>query len=225
MTDAPPPSRASALRKGFTLIELLVAIAIAGLLLSFVAFNPAAFGDRNRLESAASTVVSVLTAARELAIIDGHETRVQFDLPGTTKDRRNTGRFRYLVTSQSRQKSKALMDDAERKEADARKRRGEAAEEWVETEWRSLPDGVVMEAFSAEAGVWIRANPRGDPVEVSFEADGTVLAPCALRLLSVDMKANAARALTVLVNPLTSVAEVAEGEADLPKGRDPSDFR
>lgn len=225
MPERPPPSRSRARARGFTLIELLVAIAIAGLLLGFVAFNPAGFGDRSRLESSASTLASVFTAARELAIIDGHETRVQFDLPGSTKDRTNTGRFRYLVTSKTREKSKALMDDEEREQAAQRRRRGEAEDEWVETEWRKLPDGVVIEAFSVEAGEWIRANPRGDPVETSFEADGTVRAACAVRLVSVDMKENAARTMTVLVNPLTSVAEIAEGEADLPKGRDPSDFR
>jgi prepilin-type N-terminal cleavage/methylation domain-containing protein len=215
--------------RAFTLVELMVVMAILGMLLVLLPPRLDAWGDRGKLDSTASTLVSALTGAREMAVIDGHETRVQFDLPGETKDRKKTGRFRFLVTSLDRPKSKALDDPAVRTLESERERemerRAEAVDEWVITEWRQLPEGVVLAGFSVESGQWIRSNPRGDPVEVSFDPDGTVRPACALRLESVDLPKGAENTVTVVVNPLTSIAEVVDGAAELAKSRDPSEFR
>jgi prepilin-type N-terminal cleavage/methylation domain-containing protein len=209
---------------GFTLIELMVVMGIIGFLLILVPSNLDMAGARSRLESTASTMVSVLTAARETAIIDGHETRVQFEFPVSAKNRSDTGRFRYLVTSLQHAKSKALTND-DGTRSDETDRDDKVEDEWVELEWRSLAEGVQLSGFSVKPGEWIKSNPRGDPVEISFLADGTVRPACALHLLSVDLPTSAANVLTVRVNALTAVAETLEGEQDLPKDRDASDFK
>lgn len=209
-------------RRGFTLLELMAVMALLGFMLLLLPTRIDTYGDRSRLESTANTLVSAFTGVRERAIIDGHETRIQFDLPGSTQNRKTPGAFRYLVSSEERRTSKALREEGE--EEPERVERG-TEEAWIETEWRRLPDGIVLEGFSTSAGEWIRANPRGDPVEVSFHPDGSVRPACAVRIVCVDLPSGAARTLTVVVNPLTAAASINEGEGDLPKSRDPSDFK
>ena len=71
----------------------------------------------------------------------------------------------------------------------------------------------------------MRSNPGSAPIEIAFLADGTVRPAHAVRLVSLDVGREADRTMTVRVNALTSAAEVIGGEADLPKGRDPNEFR
>lgn len=224
MTAAPPPRAGDpgAGRRGFTLLELMAVMVIIGFLLYLLPPRMDTYGDRNRLESAANTLISAFTAVRETAIIDGHEARIQFTLPGATTDRKQTGSYRYLTGPEKRRTSKALREEGEVEE-DRPVRRTEEA--WIESSWYPMPDGVVLEGFSTTAGEWIRTNPRGDPVEVSFHPDGSVRPACAVRLTCIDLPPGAARTLTVVVNPLTAAASIAEGEGDLPKSRDPSDFK
>ncbi len=227
MTRRPPAPAASGgapspRPRGFTLIELMVVMSIMGVMLLWLPPRLDGFGDRSKLVSTASTIVSVITGARELAIIDGHEVRVQYDLPGTTRDREKTGRFRYVVGARHRKTPDLL---AEPGATDQQAKEPEIEDEWITTEWRDLPKGVVMTGFSQEAGAWIRSNPGDAPIEVSFLPDGTVRPAHAIQLTSVDLPSDAARVMTVRVNALTSLAEVVEGEADLPKGRDPNEFR
>jgi hypothetical protein len=166
-------------------------------------------------------MASALTAAREMAIIDGHETRIQYDLPGDLKDREKTGRFRYVLTTQVRTTPRGLQEEGIAPQEQA----PPPEEEWTFTEWRPFPAAVILSAFSEKSGEWVRSNPRGEPIEVSFLADGTVRPAHALRLVSVDLGPGADRVLTVRVNALTSAAEVVEGEAELPRPRDPTEFR
>lgn len=231
MTDAAPvPARRRGAarppgapgRRGFTLLELMAVMVIIGFLLFLLPPRMDTYGDRSRLESGANTLISAFTGIRETAIIDGHETRIQFRLPGTMTDRKNTGAYRYLVGPEERKTSKALREEGETEPDQPRRRSDEA---WIESSWYALPDGVVLEGFSTTAGEWIRTNPRGDPVEVSFHPDGSVRPACALRITCIDLPQGAARTLTIVVNPLTAAASYTEGEGDLPKSRDPSDFK
>ena len=96
------------------------------------------------------------------------------------------------------------------------------------TSWRTLPEGVLLTGFSQESGAWIKTNARGEPIEVSFFPDGGVRPPHAWRITSVDLDEGVNRVVTIRVNALTSTAEVVEGDgadSELPKRRDPSDFR
>jgi prepilin-type N-terminal cleavage/methylation domain-containing protein len=219
---APRPPRSRAPR-GFTLIELMAVSAILAALLLMLPPRLDGFGDRSRLDSAANTMVSVLTAAKEQAVIDGHEVIVQYQL-GDVKDRQKTGRFRYVVSSEIRE-----TPDAFRKPGDAPapKETTTAPEsEWVETSWRDFPTGVILAAYSQERGQWAHTRGgAGDVISVSFQADGTVKPAHAVRLVSSDLEGNAPNVVTVLVNALTSSASIVEGESELPEKRDAAEFR
>ncbi len=206
--------------RGFTLIEIMVVLVILGVMLLWLPARIDGFGDRSKLDSAASTMVSVLTAARELAIIDGHEVRLQYLLSDDEKDRNATGKFRYLVTSKVRATPEQLAEDGEQAPPEDR---GE--DEWITTAWRDLPAGVQLQAYSQESGIWIKGSRSGDPIEISFAPDGGVRPPHGIRLVSVDLPPSVERTITITVNALTSAAQVFEGEGNLPKRLDPSDFR
>jgi prepilin-type N-terminal cleavage/methylation domain-containing protein len=210
--------------RGFTLIELMAVMTILGLMLLIVPPNLDSFGDQSRLQSAANSVSSCLTAAREMAIIDGHEVRLQYELSGDTKDRTKTGRMRYVVGARGRQTPRGLAPQDQGRTSSTDEQPA-PEDEWMETEWRGLPLGVQLQAYSEESGQWIRGSPAGNPIEISFLADGTVRPAHAVRLVSLDIEDARLRTVTVRVNALTSAAEVVQGEADLPKARDPNEFR
>lgn len=212
--------------RGFTLLELMATMVLVGMMLLLLPPSLDSMGDRNRLESAANSLVAAFTGLRETAVIDGHEAHLQILLPGTTADRKATGKFRTLVTARERQRAKAFRDAEEPgvREAPVDRDRLEPEEAWIFSQWRPLPDGVVIEGFSVTSGEWLRSNPRGEPVEVTFHPDGSVRPVCAIRLVNVDLPSRASRTLTVMVNALTAVAYIVEGEAELPRSRDPSDF-
>jgi prepilin-type N-terminal cleavage/methylation domain-containing protein len=218
---APPPPRRRVPR-GFTLIELMAVSALLAVILLMLPPRLDGFGDRSRLDSAANTMVSVLTAAKEQAVIDGHEVIVQYQL-GDPKDRTKTGRFRYVVSSEQRE-----TPDAFRKPGDAPAPKEVTApeDEWIETAWRDFPTGVILAAYSQERGQWAHSRGgAGEVISVSFQADGTVKPAHAVRLTSTDLEGNAPNTVTVLVNALTSASSIVEGEAELPEKRDASEFR
>lgn len=230
-TRSIPPSKTRArsdadAQRGFTLLELMVVMLLVGLMLLWLPARLDGFGDRSKLDSTASTIVSVLTGAKEMAQIDGHEVRLQVELAPDVKDRTKTGRFRYVVVSKSRETPDALKDPGDRGQRKADTQRDE--EEWTFTTWRALPEGVLFTGYSQESGSWVKSNPRGEPIEVSFFPDGGVRPPHAWRITSVDLSEEVVRVMTIRVNALTSTPDVVEGdgpESELPKRRDPSDFR
>ncbi len=212
--------------RGFTLIELMVVMTLVGLMLLWLPARLDGFGNRSKLDSSASTISSVLTAAREMAIIDGHEVRLQVELAPDPKDRTRTGRFRYMVVNKEHDAPDALRKPGEDKKV--RDASNASDEEWTTTSWRTLPQGVLLTGFSQESGAWIKTNAGGEPIEVSFFPDGGVRPPHAWRLTGVDLDEAVNRVVTIRVNALTSTADVVEGdgpESELPKRRDPSDFR
>ena len=207
--------------RGFTLLELMAVMAILGSVLLILPPRIDGFGDRTKLESAGSTMVAVMTGAREQAVIDGHEVILQYEM-GDPRDRHATGRYRWVVAKTTHETPKELDKSGTQKTADSE---SEADEEWVETPWRGLPAGVVITGYSQERGQWIKSTPKGEPISVSFLADGSVRPAHALRLESIDLPANVPHVLTVRINALTSAADVVFGEEELPAKRDASDFR
>ena len=220
VTPRRPPHRR--VPRGFTLIELMAVSALLGMILLMLPPNLQGFGDRSRLDSAANTMVSVLTAAKEQAVIDGHEVIVQYQL-GDPKDRSKTGRFRYVVSSEQRETPDGLRKPGEEPPP---KDPSASESEWIETAWRDFPTGVILAAYSQERGQWAHTRGgAGDVISVSFQADGTVKPAHAVRFVSSDLEGNAPNTITVLVNALTSAASIVEGESELPEKRDAAEFR
>jgi hypothetical protein len=204
----------------------MVVMLLVGLMLLWLPARLDGFGDRTKLDSTTSTWISVLTGAREMAQIDGHEVRLQVELAPDLKDRTRTGRFRYVVASRARETPDALKEPGDRTPKTKDTPRDE--DEWTFTPWRTLSDGVLFTGYSQESGSWVKSNPRGEPIEVSFFPDGGVRPPHAWRLMSVDLSEDVPRVMTIRVNALTSTPDVVEGDgpdSELPKRRDPSDFR
>jgi prepilin-type N-terminal cleavage/methylation domain-containing protein len=213
-------------RAGFTLIELMVVMTLIGMMMLWIPARIDGFGNRSKLDSTAASIVSVLTAAREMAIIDGHEVRLQVELAPDLKDRTRTGRYRYVVANKTHETPDSLKQPGDRGVPQDTSTRSD--EEWTFTPWASLTAGVLLTGYSQESGAWIKSNPRGEPIEVSFFPDGGVRPPHAWRITCVDLDEEVNRTITIRVNALTSMAEVVEGDgpgSELPKRRDPSDFR
>jgi prepilin-type N-terminal cleavage/methylation domain-containing protein len=226
--SAPPvvASRRRAPVRGFTLIEIMVVMMLVGIMLLWLPARLDGFGNRSKLDSTASTIASVLTAAREMAIIDGHEVRIQVELAPDIKDRLRTGRYRYVVATEKKETPDSLVKPGEQKKA--RDASEASDEEWMFTSWRPLTEGVLLTGYSQESGVWIKNNAHSEPIEVSFFPDGGVRPPHAWRITCVDLDDSVNRVITIRVNALTSAADIVEGDgpdSELSKRRDPSDFR
>jgi hypothetical protein len=197
----------------------MVVTAILGAVLLLLPPAVDGWGNRSRLDSATSSVVAILTAAREQAIIDGHEVLLQIDL-GDVKDRDDTGAMRFVVSSQERATPKGLEKEGQGEPVEKRP----PEEEWIETPWRELPTGVILTGYSEATSHWQKGSTRDDPITVRFLPDGGVRPPFAVRITSADLDPNVPRMTTVLLNALTSAAYVVEGEGELPPKRDPSEF-
>jgi hypothetical protein len=196
----------------------MVVVVLMGFMLLLVPASLDGFGKRSRLEAAANSLVAVLTGMKEQAVIDGHETVVQYEI-GNPRDRAKGGRVRVLTVNRVRQHAKG-----EEGATDAP--RPVEVEEMIAGAWRAFPDGVVLAGYSQERDQWVRSNPGGgEPISVRFLPDGTVRPPHAVRFENLDMDRGADRAMTVVVNALSSAAGVVEGEAELPMSRDAADFK
>jgi prepilin-type N-terminal cleavage/methylation domain-containing protein len=220
-----PASRPARRPRGFTLIELMAVCALLGAVLLLVPPRLDGFGDKTRLDSSANVLVSVLTAAREQAVIDGHEVILQYRL-GSIRDREKTGSFRYIVANEQRETPDKLLKPGEAPpERTERPTPTSPEEEWIETPWRDFSAGVILSGYSQDRGQWAQYRNDDDMISVSFFPDGSVKPVHALRLTSVDLDSSVPRVMTILINGLTSAVTVTLGEADLPETRDASEFK
>ncbi len=206
--------------RGFTLVELMVVVAVLGAVLLLVPPNLHRFGARSRLENSANTIVALVAAAREQAILDGQPTRIDFAI--YEDEEGDPHHAHRLVVSGNPVQRTAQDPDAERKE------RVEVDEEWVEAPWFNLSGGVEFAGVSEEAEAWKKLK-ENRPYSVIFSPDGGVEKGFAVRLMSVDLaddrkvkKEN--YTITILVNALTAEASAHTGLLEMPTQRDENDF-
>jgi prepilin-type N-terminal cleavage/methylation domain-containing protein len=212
--------RASSSPAGFTLLELMVVVVILGAALLLVPPNLFSFGARSRLENAANTLVSAIANAREQAILDGHSVMLELGIVKKASGEVVQG-HRFVFTSLPAEHSK-LLDDGRARDDDSAHRPKE--DEWLDTDWHLLPEGVTFAGVSQEEGQWEPLR-EDKPYAVIFGADGRVEAGVAIRVENGEMdvkKEN--RTITVIVNPLTAEATAAEGLGELPPQRDGNEF-
>ena len=203
---------------GFTLIELMVVMALMGGFLLLVPIRLSGFGARSRLESGGNTIISALPAAKEQAIIDGNVVYVEFDLEKNA--------YRYQVSTRTHESPEELASQEERERDEERRRALEdEEEEWIYTAWTTLPDGVKLAGFSTDREQWVTTNPGGAYPSVMFLPDGSVRPPHAVFLEGDPDLPERSRSLTIMVNALTSLAEVTDGKSELPRKRTSDDFR
>lgn len=205
---------------GFTLVELMVVVAILGAVLLLVPPNLHRFGARSRLENSANTIVSLVAAAREQAILDGQPTRI--DLAIYEDSEGDEHHAHRLVVSGNPVQRTARDPDAEEEERVA------VDEEWVEAPWFNLSGGVEFAGVSEEADTWKKL--KADQLySVIFGPDGGVEKGFAIRLMSEDLaEDNKVKkenyTITIFVNALTAEASAHSGLLEMPTQRDDNDF-
>jgi prepilin-type N-terminal cleavage/methylation domain-containing protein len=211
-------------RGGFTLLELLVVCAIVGGTLILVPVYFGSFGARSRLSSSANTLLSMLAAAREQAMIDGYEARLEI-APYREKDgtRRLGMRFWYTnLPAKGTAKLDEENSDRQRERVTSRAK----DRQWMFSEWRTLPEGIVVPGVSIEAGQWDKLGEGERSFQVKFLADGSVERAVAIRLENEDLDVRPEyRTVTVMVNALSAEAASYEGLKELPRQRDAGEFR
>jgi prepilin-type N-terminal cleavage/methylation domain-containing protein len=215
----PVPLALRARRRGFTLVELMVVVVIVGAALLLVPANLFSFGARSRLENAANTIVAAVAGAREQAVLDGHPVKLEFAVV-KNEDGKVVHGHRFVFTNLPAERSALLLDEGRKDEPERRP----AEQEWLETDWHLLPDGVTFAGVSQKEGQW--ENLREDqPYAVTFGSDGSVDAAFAIRVENDDMDVRKEfRTITVLVNPLTAEANALDGLVEMPPQRDENEF-
>ena len=118
MTDAFARHHRMTRSGGFTLIEMMVVIVLIGLAVTFGVIRFQAYLPRARLEGAARQVGGFLTRLRGMAVFAGRTHYLEYDLDGEA--------FRI-----SRPATIAEREDG--------------SEEYVETDWFEMPEGVTLE--------------------------------------------------------------------------------
>lgn len=216
---APPPTAAS---RGFTLLELMVVCAIVGVALLFVPVSFETFGARSRLSSAANTLLAQLTATRELATMDGYESRLEIGHFPTVEGKRVGVRFWYTNVPPKGAAKTFEDEDASKERATSRAE----DRQWLVSDWRPFPEGIKVAGISLEAGQWEKLSEGEQTFQIRYQPDGSVERGFAVRLESVDLDVKQeARTLTVVVNPLTAEAASYEGFQELPRQREAHEFR
>ncbi len=175
MRTRPTPTRSN--QRGFTMMELMVVVVLVGSVLLLVPTNMMGFGALTRLDSSANTLVSALEGAKEQAILDGYD--VFLELGYTKQADEDIPAFRYRVTSQP---AKVSESEEEKSALSATQER-----EWITTQWRALPRGVLWGGISERNGSWQKITPGGRTIEVQYLASGDVAGPVAIRLESEDL--------------------------------------
>jgi prepilin-type N-terminal cleavage/methylation domain-containing protein len=203
--------------RGFTLLELMVVVVIVGSILLLVPANLTGFGARSRLENAANTLAGAVAAAREQAILDGYEVRMEIGWY-RDEDGRHLG-HRWLFTNVPPPRPEGSEEEDEERQQELRAERGRERQ-WLHTTWHQLDGGLLISGISEEATRWQKLSD-GEPYQVAFRPDGSVQKAFAIRIESQDLGGRREdRSLTVVVNGLTSEATVEDGQKELPRKLD-----
>ncbi len=206
---------------GFTMIELMAVMLIMGGTLMIALANYRGSGIKMQLESAANTMVAVLTTVRETAIIDGYPAAMELGMYREEGDSDERQGYR-MRASNIRQELKQ-DEDADDESSEAFDRTGER--EVIYTDWAPLPDDVVIAGISRAKDKWVKVS-GGEPVSIVFGPDGNVDSALAIRLEHKELRqaSKDKRFVTVFVNGLTSAASWQQGEKDLTASRPSADF-
>lgn len=200
----------------------MVVCAIVGAVLLLVPPSFDTFGARGKLLSSANKLLSELTAAREQAILDGYEARLE--IGSFEEGGGKTWGTRFWFTSIP---AKGTLGDEEARD-ESRERATSRAEErqWLTSSWAAFPDGIVVSGVSLEAGVWEKLGEGDRTFTVRFFPDGAVERGFGIRVESQDLEVRQEeRTVTVTCNPLTAEPGSYEGLRELPKQREASEFR
>lgn len=209
--------------RGFTLLELMAVCLIIGMALLLIPSNFNMFGSRSRLSSAANTLLSQLVAAREQATMDGYEARLEIGTIPSKDGEKRTG-VRFWYTNVPAKGTRMLDED----EDVARERSTSRAEDrqWLTSGWKELPDSVRVSGVSLAAGQWDKLTDSSATFQVRYLPDGSVDRGFAIRLEAEDLEVKTEyRTITIVVNPLTAEAASYEGFRELPRQREPHEFR
>jgi len=206
--------------RGFTLVELMVVVAILAGMLLLVPPNLYRYGARSRLENGANTLVSLIASAREQAIQDGHDVRVEFGIY-EDEDGEEHHAHRIIFTNLPAERSDLLNEG---RDAEDTERPDQL--EWLESMWHELPGGVVYAGVSERYGQWTKVT-RERPYIVAFGPDGGVEKGFAIRVESEDLDnvKKEFRTITVKVNPLTAEAANIDGLAEMAETREENEFQ
>jgi hypothetical protein len=169
-------------------------------------------------------MLAQLAAARERAMMDGYEARLEI---APYKEADGTKRIgaRFWFTNLPAKGTEMLDEENEERQRERATSRAKDRE-WMVSEWNPLPKGIFVSGISIEAGHWEKL-PEGDHAfNVKFFADGSIERAVAVRLESEDLDVRPEhRTVTVMVNALTAEAASYEGFRELPKQRDAGEFR
>lgn len=211
-------------RGGFTLLELLVVCAIVGGTLILVPVYFGSFGARSRLSSSANSLLSQFAAAREQAMVDGYDARLELGYFRERDGAKHLGARFWFTNLPAKGTAKLAEENAERQRERVTSRAQDR--QWMYSDWRPLPDGIVVSGVSTEAGQWEKLGEGDRSFQVKFLADGSVERAVAVRLENMDLEVKPEfRTVTVMVNALSSEAASYEGLKELPRQRDANEFR
>lgn len=198
-------------RNAFSLVELLVVVALMGVLLSLGVTSIQSVASAGKVSSAGSSVMGLLEAARENAILKRQPTAVVMLLNGGDSARRAFSAFEHQTNKTWKQVSR----------------------------WETLPEGIVVDdqadtnnlaaAFSTPTSPTLDSalppityrggtyQPRSGYAYLIFLADGSLYQSgnCALKLVegsvngtTVQRKNGSTKDLQVLINDATGRSRV-----------------
>ena len=138
---APPPTG------GFTLIEIMVVMLLIGIMLLWLPARARRLRRPQQARLDGRTLVSVLTAAREMAIIDGHEVRLQVELAPDLEGPHADRALPLRGLEQDARDARRVEGARSRGEASGT-RRTRARTSGSRPTWRALPEGVLLTGYS-----------------------------------------------------------------------------
>lgn len=178
---------------GFTLIELMVVIILISIAFTYGIVNIDHLVPSSRLGKAARDLGGTLQRLRGMAVFHGRPYFVEYDLD----------EYRYRVI---RPTSKAEQD--------------QGLDDWVETNWFDLPEGVRFEALFLNAD---RDGETSGTFRLEFSPTGEV-AGHMIRLIGLNLPEKRNK-YTVELNAITGLVSYSRQEKSYAPVRDEFEFR